>query len=193
MTNLRQLPLVLAFLGLFTHCDGTNQDNYADTYLNSEYQSKEDRIKEIRALYQKSESLLSRASGCSTGQKNHNGTNRHVKMNYCDKAKICRLRDELSVMQGIFQDWEYGESVKVYLQNNNVYFVFMFGGSTRAACEYEQRVYFDKSGNIIRFLERAIDDDEIMSADREITDPHRIEEIRNYIFDNINIIKEIVN
>jgi len=57
-----------------------------------------------------------------------------------------------------------------------------------------KRVYFDNSGNIIRILERSDNTDTgRMSADREITDPHRIEEIRDYIFDNINIIKEIVN
>ena len=89
--------------------------------MNSEYQSKKDRIKEIRAMYQKSESLLSRASGCSTGQKNHNGSNSNVQIDYCDKAKVCRLRDELTIMQDNFEDWEYDENFKSYLKNNNVF------------------------------------------------------------------------
>lgn len=71
-------------------------------------------------------------------------------MNYCDKAKICRLGDELPVVQGIFEHWEYNLSVNVTCKAI-MFFVFIFEGSTRAAYEYEHIVFFDKSFSITRF------------------------------------------
>jgi hypothetical protein len=80
----------------------------------------------------------------------------------------CNLSPIYSLYDGFFTGDHWGQSVKVYLKNNKIFFVFISGGGEGSS--YEERYYCNEDEKIIKELRREADGgEELSGANFEIT------------------------
>ncbi|MEY3342353.1 MAG: hypothetical protein RL090_37 [Bacteroidota bacterium] len=153
----------------------------------------EARVKEIRAMYGKSQEYLKSARNCRERKKierkaAYDGGER---TDYPQKVRRCDLPEGLSVITGEFSDLEFSETISFFQEHGDVYFVFIVsheeGGST------ELRVYFDLKGRLIRLLEKTDHETGRMSENVKITDRARIQSVYDYVKERLEQSRSILS
>lgn len=82
----------------------------------------------------------------------YDDTGKPVKYPHEQTIQRCNLSTTYSLYNGIFSGDHWGQSVKVYLKNNRIFFVFISGGGEGSS--YEERYYCNEDEKIIKELRR---------------------------------------
>ena len=77
---------------------------------------------------------------------------KQIKLPYEQTIQRCNLSPIYSLYDGYFTGDHWGQSVKVYLKNNKIFFVFITGGGE--GYSYEERYYCNEDEKIIKELKR---------------------------------------
>jgi hypothetical protein len=141
----------------------------------------EARVKEIRAMYGKSQEYLKTAKNCRerTKVERKSAYEGGESFDYPQKYRRCDLPEGLSVITGTFSDWEWDESISFFQEEGDVYFVFIVSNDVSGTTEL--RVYFDLKGRLIRLLEKSDHGTGKMSDNVRVTDQARIQSVYAYV------------
>lgn len=141
----------------------------------------EARVKEIRAMYGKSQEYLKTAKNCRERVKverkpAYDGGELYE---YPQKFKRCQLPSGLSVITCNYSDWEWGQTISFFQMEGEVYFVFIVSNDVSGTTEL--RVYYDRTGRLIRLLEKSNHETGKMSDNVKITDKNRIKDVYDFV------------
>lgn len=153
----------------------------------------EDRVKEIRAMYGRSQAYLKTAKSCREREK----VVRRAKYEggevyeYPQRVKRCDLSSGLSVINGTFREWELEETISFFQEGGDVYFVFVVIKDVRGTTEL--RIYYDLKGRLIRLLEKSDHITGRMGENVKITDQSKIQSVYDYISKRLDESKAILS
>lgn len=153
----------------------------------------EARVKEIRAMYGKSQEYLKTAKNCRERVKverkpAYDGGELYE---YPQKFKRCQLPSGLSVITCKYSDWEWGQTISFFQMEGEVYFVFIVSNDVSGTTEL--RVYYDRAGRLIRLLEKSNHETGEMSDNVKITDTGRKREVNEYVQGKLVESKNMLN
>jgi outer membrane lipoprotein-sorting protein len=118
-------------------------------------QSTEDLVTNIRRQYNEVSSMESnrQSTGCQTGSKTINKVIGGTNMRYPQSTKKCNYPGGYTIITSKFEDWELDATVKFYIRNGQLLFVYT--DYTNVVSRYEHRTYYSNN-RVIRILEKDI-------------------------------------
>ena len=147
-----------------------------------------DRIIEIKELYSEIQRAPNKEHNCISASETRNDELREY--SFENTAKECQLADEFMYQQVNLIGYEWGETTTFYYKEDQCFFVYLTGGAE--ACGYEYRVYYDRTGEVIRvLLAENCDGGDVGSSD-EVTDEKRKKEILSSIANSEKELRTIL-
>lgn len=118
--------------------------------IKADAQSIESRILEIKEMYKIATKWenYDKKEICKKGSKQTQEENELFMQN----AKLCSFPEGYKILYANFKGWEWSDDIKYYYQNGKLFFIFYSAYSECGLTEY--RVYFNKTGNVIRILKQ---------------------------------------
>jgi hypothetical protein len=126
-------------------------------------QTKEERIREIKAWYTKIQQIG--LKNCSTKKrtKNDSFSPESEAIPFEQEASICKLNNDFEVISGTFYGYESGSIVRIYRKNGTIFFVLIQAGGE--GYTQETRLYCDADERIILHLQREADNGDAPSGE----------------------------
>ena len=152
-------------------------------------QTKEERVKEIKAMYADVMKLEKSEGFKNCNKKTEFETEQNTE--FQQKAMKCNYSNNYSIAVGEFSGWEWDAKTIFYYKNKKLFFVFV--KQNAEACATEFRVYYDNSETPIKYLEKTNDcsgDDP--SKQTEVKDQSRKNEISKLLKDDLAKINRIL-
>ncbi|MFM7233295.1 MAG: hypothetical protein ACKOZM_01815 [Flavobacteriales bacterium] len=159
----------------------------------------ESRISQIKELYKKAQEHLQSTQNCEEKaivnkvplQDFLEGSDANELLEFPQKARLCTLPNNLSVLTAEFSDWEWGDEISFFMENGKIFFVFdrQYG----VAGQVEQRIYFDSNGKLIRVLSKSDVETGEMSENIRVNDPEEIQRIDNFIREQFQNAQKMLN
>lgn len=178
----------IGFLLLLSFCTGFSQSPAVES-----------RISQIKELYKKAQEHLRTTQNCDEKailnkvplQDFLEGSDANELLEFHQKARLCSLPDNLSVLTAEFSDWEWGDEISFFMENGKIFFVFdrQYG----VAGQVEQRIYYDSNGKLIRVLSKSDVETGEMSENVRVDDPKQIQQIDNFIREQFQSAQKILN
>jgi hypothetical protein len=159
----------------------------------------ESRISQIKELYKKAQEHLQTNQNCKEKaivskvplQDFLEGSDANELLEFPQKARLCALPDNLSVLTAEFSDWEWGDEISFFMENGKIFFVFdrQYG----VAGQVEQRIYFDSNGKLIRVLSKSDVETGEMTENVRVDNPEQIQRIDNFIREQFQNAQKMLN
>lgn len=151
--------LILASCGASPDADSQseteNQDSISTSTDAEEVEEKEqtveERVAEIKELYAMIQKADKKKQKCSTAKSTTmDGLMEDMQYPFENTAQQCTLPDGYSYQTLELRGYEWAETAHFYFKDEALFFTFIEGGAE--ACGYEYRVYYNRSGEVIRVL-----------------------------------------
>jgi hypothetical protein len=165
----------------------------AAKFVYAQSNSEQNRLRDIKAMYNKSEEILMYSENCKLAEKINRKTvyEGSEVFEFKQEAKHCILTNDLSVLEGNFSDWEWDATIKIYQNREIIYFALLIENDISQTNEF--RAYFEPSGQLFKLLKRTNYEREDMSSDIEITDKDTKSKIVDYILNKREEIFTMLN
>ena len=172
--------------------DTLNQKDSASIIPKEEIpQTVDERINDIKTWYNQIQKTGKKQCKTKTNIR-YDGLNpEEGKMPFDQEASLCKISDELELVQATLNGYEWTSEVSIYKRDGKIFFVLINGAAE--GWSYERRYYCDKDENVIRFLAREADGGEDISGPQiEQKLDSKKPGIREYISEDLSDIETIL-
>lgn len=145
---------------------------------NSNAQSVEDRVKQIRSMYAAVNDLHKSGAGydCKKGSTRNRAEVEYVNDVYTQRANRCYYPNGYSKLSLNFEGWEWRTDGEYYYKDGRLFFVYLVRNSACGTRTY--RLYYNNAGRIIRVLQQFNDcSEEVQGKNLEVYNSAAIAEI----------------
>ncbi|WP_300670485.1 hypothetical protein [Soonwooa sp.] len=155
----------------------------------------EQRISDIKNWYAEAQnSMKSSSKDCKKAEKKWvYKLDNELSMDFVNKATECNLPNEIKILTGQFNGYEWDEQYSYYFKNGKLFFVYYEVNSE--ACSDEYRIYYDENKQVIQILTKTnnCSGDYVSDSNTKLTDPKRLSEILEYVNKGLIETNNILN
>lgn len=155
----------------------------------------EQRISDIKNWYTEAQnSMKSSSKNCKNAEKKWvYKLDNELSIDFVNRATVCKLPNEIKILTGEFNGYEWDEQYSYYFKNDKLFFVYYEVNSE--ACGDEYRIYYDENKQVIQILTKTNDcsGDYVSDNNTKITDNKRQSEIIETVNKGLTETNNILN